>query len=121
MGGKIAINLAALHHHKVSSIIVMSAPPKDVRKRINYLNRTKPGLKKLKEVVNFPPKQKWNDVVDLLYQTYKGTDTLFAVQLEANLSNVGGKAIWKSNMKTIAENAERLFGYEDLGQYDKEQ
>ena len=31
MGGKIAMSLAALRPHNISSIIVMDAPPKDVR------------------------------------------------------------------------------------------
>eukprot|EP00826_Nyctotherus_ovalis_P002546 TRINITY_DN10510_c0_g1_i4.p1 TRINITY_DN10510_c0_g1~~TRINITY_DN10510_c0_g1_i4.p1 ORF type:complete len:293 (-),score=96.82 TRINITY_DN10510_c0_g1_i4:145-1023(-) len=117
MGGKIAMALAALRPDNISSIIVMDAPPKDVRNGIKYIGKTRPALMKMKMLAEFKEGQQWEDVVNEFYQTFTGSDTPFATLLERNLLNVDGKPVWKCNMKTIAEKAEDIFGYEDLGQY----
>jgi len=119
MGGKIAMTLAGLCPHKIDSIIVVDVAPKDVRNEIKYIGKIKPALDKMKKLILFQEGQLWEDAVSKFHHAFTGTETLFATLLETNLLNVNGKPVWKCNVNTIAENAENLFGYESLGQYEE--
>lgn len=117
MGGKIATAVASLVPERVDSLIIMDAPPTDVRNTDYFKNVTKPALEKMYKLAKFDKGESYEDAVARFHETFKGTEKNFAVLLERNLLNVEGKPQWKCNMDSIVEYADSLFSYVDLGCY----
>ena len=112
MGGKTALTIACMFPSRIDGLIVIDAPPINVK----TLSKTVGIMKTLQGLLNIKGMTR-PQVMKMLYSAYE--DKVIANLIGTNLEydEISQTVYWKSNLQAIIENFDNVLDFDDNGEY----